>query len=110
MSEINCCIDGNPNAAAQFRLEPRLRYVLQAAESGFVAAKKDAELAKNSGDWLEYYSKAGEALAYAGMKMSISEAAAMHLSDCATNNSPAYKSGTCDCGALHAGDAIKEAA
>lgn len=89
-------------AAARPYLEPRLRYVLEAAEAGLAAARREAERARLRGDLQERDARAGEALAYADMKMRIAEAATMHLSDCATHNAPAYEPGPCDCGGLGA--------
>jgi hypothetical protein len=84
--------------AARPYLEPRLRYVLAAAEAGLAAARGAADRAKARGDTHECDAQAGIALAYADMKMRIAEATTMHLSDCALHNAPAYKPGPCDCG------------
>lgn len=83
-------------------LEPRLRYVLEAADAGIAAARREAERALLRGDLRERDARAGEALAYAAMKMRVAEAATMHLSDCARHNAPAYEPGPCACGGLGA--------
>lgn len=62
-------------------LEPRLRYVLEAAEAGLSAARGAADRAKERGNLHEREAQAGVALAYADIKMRIAEVVTMHLSD-----------------------------
>ena len=61
----------------------------------FARARKQAADASDS---MEKNARAGEALAYADVKMLIAELKQKHYSDCALHNAPALPIARCDCG------------
>ena len=60
----------------------------------FARARKQAE---DSRDGMEKNARAGEALAYADVKMLIADLKHEHYSDCALHNAPALPIARCDC-------------
>ena len=72
-----------------------LNALLALVETEFKRARDQASAA--TAEW-EKHSRAGEAMAYADVKMLIADMETRHLSDCALHNAPAYSIKRCDCG------------
>lgn len=72
-----------------------LNEMLALINAEFNRARKQATEATSE---MEKHARAGEAMAYADVKMMIAELKQKHYSDCALHNAPAYPIARCDCG------------
>lgn len=72
-----------------------LNVLLALVETEFQRARQQAKAATTE---IEKQARAGEAMAYADVKMLIADLKLKHYSDCALHNAPAYPIARCDCG------------